>query len=129
MSTRTLPAARTITSHNGAQVVAHDTGTITATPDHRTARRRLTAHAAPPPAVPLAEIPAALVAHDCGPLCRGEVHAIAVTVPASTSWLTVDAAAALGGVRTGIIRPARPCERRTMPAPGWRTDVLVWADR
>ncbi len=129
MSTSTLPTERTITSHNGAQVVAHDTGTVTAAPDHRTDRRRLTAHPAPPAAVTLDELPAALVTHDCGPLCRGDVHGVAVTVPTRTPWLTVDAAAALGGVRTGIIRPARPCERRTIPAPGWRTDVLVWADR
>ena len=75
-------------------------------------------------------LPLAVLTHDCGPLCRGDVHAVAVTVERNRSGRDIDAAAALGGARVAVVRSARPCERREIPRPGYEVRVVVWgADR
>ncbi len=83
---------------------------------------------APPAAVSLEDLPLALVTHECTGLCRGSFHSLPITVPADTPWSHVDAAAAMAGVRAAIGREARPRERRTVARPGFRIDVIVWAE-
>lgn len=123
----TVATARRVTSHRGAGVALDELGVAHAHADLRDSRRRPVAHPAPPEAVTLPDLPAALIGHVCA-LCAHGTHKVAVTVEADRSWHDIDAAAAIAGVRVAVIRPARPYERRRVARPGWRTDVLVWAE-